>query len=264
MNVNERISSLRKLMAERGIDAYIVPTYDPHQSEYVGEHWKTRVWMSGFTGSAGTFVVTKDVAALWTDGRYFIQAGNQLKGSEVKLFKMGIPGVPSYMEWLKTNKCAKYYDGIEELLSTLKKIDDQFQLNPPVRVCSHNDVLSENFIYDQENDNLQLIDWEYCGMNYYMFDVAAIIVENRLNAEKEEEFLTSYYGHKPTEREKADVLIGKFLMDALWCPWALVQLVSKPDEEEFYWNYGLERITRCQGYMAHPKFNEYVELMGKK
>ncbi len=172
--------------------------------------------------------------------------------------------ISSYMKWLETNECPRYYDGIDELVATLKRIDEQFQLNPPKKVCSHNDVLSENFIYDRENDSLQLIDWEYCGMNYYMFDVAAINVENRLNADQEESFLLSYYGHEPTEKERADVLIGKFLMDALWCPWALVQMVSKPDEEEFYWDYGLDRITRCQGYMNHPKFNQYVELMGKK
>lgn len=101
MNVNEKLSSLRKLMDEKGIDAYIIPTYDPHQSEYVGEHWQARVWISGFTGSAGTVVVTKDEAGLWTDGRYFIQAENQIKGSEIKLFKMGIPGYPTYIEWIR-------------------------------------------------------------------------------------------------------------------------------------------------------------------
>lgn len=101
MNVNNKISKLRKLIESRGIDAYIIPTYDPHQSEYVGEHWQARVWISGFTGSAGTIVVTKDEAGLWTDGRYFIQAENQLKGSEVKLFKMGIPGYPTYIEWIR-------------------------------------------------------------------------------------------------------------------------------------------------------------------
>ncbi|MCR2043933.1 aminopeptidase P family protein [Anaerosalibacter massiliensis] len=103
MNVNNKISKLRKLMDEKGIDAYIIPTYDAHQSEYVGEHWQSRVWISGFTGSAGTVVVTKDEAGLWTDGRYFIQAENQLKGSEIKLFKMGIPGYPTYIEWIKDN-----------------------------------------------------------------------------------------------------------------------------------------------------------------
>ena len=87
----------------RGITAYIIPTSDPHQSEYVAEHYKSRTWISGFTGSAGTVVVTQYDAILWTDGRYFIQAENQLKGSEYKLFKMGVPGFPSYVEWLRDN-----------------------------------------------------------------------------------------------------------------------------------------------------------------
>lgn len=101
MTINERISELRSLMAEKNIDAYIVPSFDAHQSEYVPEHWKARQWISGFTGSAGTVVVTHSEAGLWTDGRYFIQAENQLKGSQVKLFRMGQPDVPTYIEWIK-------------------------------------------------------------------------------------------------------------------------------------------------------------------
>lgn len=100
MTVNERIAELRKLMAEKSIDAYIIPSFDAHQSEYVPEHWKARQWISGFTGSAGTVVVTMKEAGLWTDGRYFIQAEKQLEGSEVKLFKMAMPGVPTYIEWI--------------------------------------------------------------------------------------------------------------------------------------------------------------------
>lgn len=88
-------------MKERGIKAYIIPTYDSHQSEYLADYYKTRVWISGFTGSAGTVVVTEDEAILWTDGRYWIQAENEIAGSEIKLFKMGVPGVPTYIEWLK-------------------------------------------------------------------------------------------------------------------------------------------------------------------
>ncbi len=86
-----------------GITAYIIPTSDPHQSEYVADYYKGRAWISGFTGSAGTVVITQDNANLWTDGRYFIQAENQLKGTEYKLFRMGVPGVPSYIQWLKEN-----------------------------------------------------------------------------------------------------------------------------------------------------------------
>ncbi len=101
MTINERISELRSLMDEKNIDAYIVPSFDAHQSEYVPEHWKARQWISGFTGSAGTVVVTLREAGLWTDGRYFIQAENQLSNSQVKLFKMGQPGVPTFIEWIK-------------------------------------------------------------------------------------------------------------------------------------------------------------------
>lgn len=88
-------------MQEKEIDAYIIPSYDPHQSEYVAKHWQARAWISGFTGSAGTVVITKDEAGLWTDGRYFIQVERQLKDSEIKLFKMNTPGYPTYTKWLK-------------------------------------------------------------------------------------------------------------------------------------------------------------------
>ncbi len=100
MNVNEKIFELRKHMDLYGLDAYIIPSPDPHMSEYVADHWKARSWISGFTGSAGTFVATRNESGLWTDGRYFIQAEKQLEGSEIKLFKMGNTGVPTYTECL--------------------------------------------------------------------------------------------------------------------------------------------------------------------
>ncbi len=79
--INERISELRKVMAEEGLDAYIISGSDPHQSEYTAERWTTRRWISGFTGSAGLVVVTADKAGLWTDSRYFLQAESELQGS---------------------------------------------------------------------------------------------------------------------------------------------------------------------------------------
>ncbi len=100
MNVNERINSLRALMKEKGITAYLIPTSDPHGSEYVADYYKGRTWMSGFTGSAATVIITEDEAILWTDGRYFIQAENELSGSEFKLYKMATPGFPTYIEYL--------------------------------------------------------------------------------------------------------------------------------------------------------------------
>lgn len=91
MEVKERVAALRGEMEKEGIDIWIVPSADHHQSEYVGAHFKARQYMTGFTGSAGTAVFTKDKACLWTDGRYFIQAENELKGSGITLCKMGEP-----------------------------------------------------------------------------------------------------------------------------------------------------------------------------
>lgn len=100
MNIRDRVEKLRQLMKENQMDAYIVPSFDAHQSEYVAEHWKCRQWISGFTGSAGTVVITLEDAGLWTDGRYYIQAEKQLESSGIRLFRMMDPGVPSYTEWL--------------------------------------------------------------------------------------------------------------------------------------------------------------------
>ncbi|MEG1802079.1 MAG: aminopeptidase P family protein [Lachnospiraceae bacterium] len=99
--VKERLKQLREEMKKRGIDIYVVPTSDFHESEYVGEYFKARRFISGFTGSAGTAVITMDEAGLWTDGRYFLQAAAQLEGSTVTLFRMGEEGVPTVGEYMK-------------------------------------------------------------------------------------------------------------------------------------------------------------------
>ena len=102
MKISERIEQLRVLMKEKNIDAYVVPTADFHQSEYVGEHFKARKFITGFSGSAGTAVITADEARLWTDGRYFIQAAKQIEGTGVELMKMGEPGFPTLNEYLES------------------------------------------------------------------------------------------------------------------------------------------------------------------
>ena len=101
MTVPERLAALRKLMREKNIDVYVVPTADFHQSEYVGENFKERKFITNFSGSAGTAVITLNDAKLWTDGRYFIQAAKQLEGTTVTLMKMFEPGVPSVNEYLE-------------------------------------------------------------------------------------------------------------------------------------------------------------------
>ena len=100
MNANEKLAKLRALMDQEGINAYIVDSPDYHQSEYLAEHFKARHFLTGFTGYVGTLVVTKDESALWTDGRYFTQAEIQLKGSEIKLFKMNEPGTPTVLTYI--------------------------------------------------------------------------------------------------------------------------------------------------------------------
>ena len=103
MQITSRLEELRALMKKKNIAAYIIPSADPHQSEYVAPRWKSRAWISGFTGSAGTVVVTMKKVGLWTDGRYFIQAEQELKGSGIRLMKSGEEGVPGLKEYLKKN-----------------------------------------------------------------------------------------------------------------------------------------------------------------
>ena len=136
MKVNERLGKLRALMLERGITAYIEPTSDPHQSEYVADYYKGRSWISGFTGSAGIVVITMEEAILWTDGRYFIQAEKELNGSDFKLYKMNTQGFPTYNEWLKSTLIdgdklgfnGKVFDeaSVEKLNSEFKDIEVVF------------------------------------------------------------------------------------------------------------------------------------------
>ena len=134
MNVEDKLKALRKLMQERKLSAYIIPTEDFHSSEYVGEYFKAREYMSGFTGSAGTLVVLSDEAALWTDGRYFIQAAEQLTGSSVTLMKIGQPGVPTIAEYLcdkLDEKSVIGFDGrtvTERFVRTIAKKTDSKQI----------------------------------------------------------------------------------------------------------------------------------------
>ena len=136
MNINERLKQLRDLMKEKGMDAYVVPSTDPHNSEYVAEYYKGRNFISGFTGSAGIAVITLDKALLWTDGRYFIQAANELEESDYTLMKMGEKDVPNFTDWLKVNlnnNATLGFDGrlfaqkeVEKLEDTLADKDIKF------------------------------------------------------------------------------------------------------------------------------------------
>ena len=98
--MNEKLAALRHLMKRHGVQAYLIPSADPHQSEYVPDFWKRRQFITGFTGSAGDAVVTSNKAGLWVDSRYYLQAEKELKGTGFALFKIGLPGVPTWQEWI--------------------------------------------------------------------------------------------------------------------------------------------------------------------
>ncbi|OYP62172.1 aminopeptidase P family protein [Prevotella sp. P3-122] len=100
MNVTDRLARLRELMRREKLSAFVFPSTDPHNGEYVPDHWKGREWVSGFNGSAGTVVGTGNAAALWADSRYFIAAAQQLEGTGIELMKLKIPGTPTIAEWL--------------------------------------------------------------------------------------------------------------------------------------------------------------------
>ncbi|MDR1372641.1 MAG: aminopeptidase P family protein [Dysgonamonadaceae bacterium] len=112
-NRKQRIEALRDQMRRENVDACIVPSTDTHLSEYPSGRWKTREWLSGFTGSAGTLVVTQNRAVLWTDSRYFLQAEKELKDTGIYLFKSGLPCVPGYQEWVANELISGQMAGIE-------------------------------------------------------------------------------------------------------------------------------------------------------
>jgi Xaa-Pro aminopeptidase len=100
MNARTKVAALRQLMKKHRVDAYYVPSADPHQSEYLPENWKHRAWLTGFTGSMADVVIGARKAGLWTDGRYWLQGSMQLPGSGIDLMKMGEPGVPDMPAWV--------------------------------------------------------------------------------------------------------------------------------------------------------------------
>ncbi|MCA5003959.1 aminopeptidase P family protein [Sphingobacterium bovistauri] len=140
----QRLGKIREAMQSQGIDAYIIPSSDPHISEYLPERYKCIAWVSGFTGSAGTLVITQDFAGLWTDGRYFVQANEQLAGTGFELVKLKIQGTAEYAEWLSEKFGAGAqvaFDG--NLASLLVAQTVKNTLEPlDIKVNGHVDLLS--------------------------------------------------------------------------------------------------------------------------
>ncbi len=168
--IKQRIEKIRDLMKEKNIYAYIVPSSDYHQSEYVGDYFKSREFMSGFTGSAGTLIISMDEAGLWTDGRYFIQAENELKDSGIKLFKMGEEGVPTIEEYLLEKLPKNSTLGFDGRVMSVKEgqsLASKFSfkgINIEYKYDLVNDIWKERCSLPTEK--AFLLDIEYSGENF--------------------------------------------------------------------------------------------------
>ena len=145
--IEERLTWLREELRREHLSAFVFPTTDPHNSEYTADHWKGREWISGFTGSAGTAVVTLKSAALWTDSRYFIQAAEQLKGTEFQLMRLKVAGTPTIAEWLGhelTDMDDKEIgvDGMLTSVSVMEQLKEELKRRGGITVRSNFDPLT--------------------------------------------------------------------------------------------------------------------------
>ena len=163
----KRVNKLREIMKNKNIDHYIITSNDPHQSEYVAEHYRGRAYVSGFTGSAGTLLVSNDSSKLWTDGRYFIQAENELKGSGIDLMKMRTTGYPTLEEYIKENVTKGEvigFDGNCYSTNAYKKLLELSEENS-FKIEINNDLLDE--IWEDRptvpKDKIILHDIDFCG-----------------------------------------------------------------------------------------------------
>jgi len=138
MEITAKIAAMRAVMKAQNLAAYIIPSSDPHQSEYLAPHWETRKWLSGFTGSAGTLVVTMDHVGLWTDSRYFIQAEDQLTGTPILLHRLGPARGPEYINWLGKQLPRGSIIGMDGMLCSLN------QNRSIVKILHHHGLEFEN------------------------------------------------------------------------------------------------------------------------
>ena len=159
MTVNQRIEALREVMKREHLAAFIFPSTDPHQGEYVPDHWKGREFISGFNGSAGTAVVTMTSAALWTDSRYFIAAEEQLRGTEIQLMKLKMPGTPTIPEWIGKECGAGAEVGLDGMVNSANEVKEliadlrqqggitlRTNLDPLAQIWTDRPVIPENSV----------------------------------------------------------------------------------------------------------------------
>src|SRR5690554_1846853 len=132
--INNRLEKLRQEMTKFNLDAVIIPSTDPHQSEYVAKHWKIREYFSGFTGSAGVLVLNQNEAALWTDSRYFLQFEDECKAFDIKLHKQSIPHAPEHVQWLCDNLEENAVIGLDFLQFSKAQMDYIIERSRPKNI----------------------------------------------------------------------------------------------------------------------------------
>ena len=227
MNIQKRINALRSAMAQKGIDIYIIPTADFHHSEYVGDYFKFREYITGFTGSAGTAVFTSEKAGLWTDGRYFIQAEQQLAGSGIELYRSGEPGVPSIEEFLK------------------KELQEGQVLGFDGRTISYEEGISYR----------QLAEQKHASVNFLQ-DLASEIWTDRPNLPSEPAFLLedSYAG----ENIRSKLTRVRLKMKEYGCD---THILSSLDDIAWLFNIRGNDIAYCPLVLSYAiVYNDSVEL----
>lgn len=168
MDTNKKLHLVRELMIKSEIDAYIVPSSDPHNSEYISEIWKQREWLSGFSGSYGELIITKQSSALWTDSRYFIQAEEELKGSEIKLFKIGTTNCINKYEWLSTELPKNSKIGVFSICTTATNfLEMSLNLRSKgIEIVESKDIINiirNNNIPSRDKTSVLKIDDNDCG-----------------------------------------------------------------------------------------------------
>lgn len=227
MTTNEKIAILRKEMDKKGLWGYIIPSGDPHMSEYLSEFYQFRHWISGFTGSAGTFALTHEKSGLWTDGRYYIQAENELSGSECKLYRAYDPGVISYVDFL----CEELKEG--------DKVGIDSRLFAKNSVTSMQKKFSEKGIELVVDSDLSYIWEERPSLPY----TKLFVLDEKYSGESSESKLSRV--REEMKKNHVDAFALGKLDSVMWlfnvrandihcCPFALSYALITQDEAVFY------------------------------
>ena len=186
--------------------------------------------------------------------RKYHTCGKQFK-AEFNIFRE----CDAYLKILK-EKNSPMYEGSDLMLAKVNEIKAAFEKNPQELAPCHNDPLCENWLDD--NKDLYLVDWEYSGMNQPMFDVAALVIEADLTAEQEKFLLKEYYGSDISEKQYGLLIINRFLCDALWTYWAILQIATGKSHDE-YWPYGQNRHNRAMALVENGSLDKAIAELNK-